>query len=127
MKNINGILLKKKITCIINSNKNIIKLYGTINNYYSKEDIDKFNKLFQKISDDILLLKIEMNNLKNTHLILINKKRNYINNNNIIKIYILQNDYMIYINKLYNIYDNIIKLNKQVKLLKNEKKINLIK
>jgi len=115
--------IRKKITCIINSNKNIIKLYGTINNYYSKEEHDKFNKLFQKISDDILLLKIEMNNLRNIHLILINKKKSYINNNNIIKINTLQNDYIIYINKLYNIYDNIIKLNKEVKILKNEKKL----
>ena len=119
--------IKKMITLNKNLNKLIIKLYGNINNYYTDKENNNMNNLLQKFNDDILLLKIEMNNLRNTHIILVNKKTNYIKNNNIIKIYKLHDKCIIYINKLYDMYDKINILNKQKNILKNEKKKYYIK
>lgn len=104
--------LKKKINIDKKLYPQIIKIYGIINSYYSIEEYNIKNNIINKLSENNKLLIIEWIKIKILHNSLINKRKNYVKNNSIIKIFIENNDIKKIIDKLNNIYNNIKKLKK---------------
>jgi len=100
-------ILKKEINIDKNKYKKIIKIYGIINCYYSLDIINNNNNIIKSLYDKLCILNIEFCKLQELHNILINKRKNYIRNIKIIKIYKSNNDIIILINKLQEIYNKL--------------------
>lgn len=115
--------IKKKYNLNRKLYPQIIKIYGTVNNYYSPDEFNKMNLIINKFKDDCSLLIIEWEKLKKLHTFLINKRKNYVRNTSIIKIYKTNKEYEQFIERLYQIYDDLTKLKKEMKILKSNKHI----
>jgi tRNA(Ser,Leu) C12 N-acetylase TAN1 len=111
--------IKKNITKDKKLVHNISKLYGTIINYYTNDEISEINFQVQTISKNTEFMLYKFNQLKRIHDDVSNLCNNMIKNDNIIKINIfLKNNTDIFI-KLYENYISIKLLNQQYKKLIN--------
>ena len=108
--------LKKKLILIKKKYQKIIHIFGVINSYYSLDYINNINNLIINIYDKTCILKIKWINLQKIHYILINKRKNYIRNTKILKIYKLNNEVFILMNKLQEIYSKLKDLNLEKKI-----------
>jgi hypothetical protein len=102
--------IKKKVNIDNKLCPQIIKIYGIVNSYYSLEEFNIKNNIINKLSKDNNLLKLEWIKIKTLHNILINKRKNYIKNNSIIKIFIKNDKIEKLIDKLNDVYYNLKKL-----------------
>jgi len=118
--------IKKKVNIDKKLYPNIIKIYGIVNSYYSSDDHENNNKMIIKIREHHNILLIEWNQMNKIHNDLIIKRKSYMKNNNIIKITQENNDSNNLIEKLYDIHYNLKQIKSELKILKYNKKINLI-
>lgn len=107
-------IIKKKVNHDKKFYIQIIKIYGTINNYYSIDEFNNYNNIIKKINDFNNIIVIDWNNIKKLHKNLTNKRKNYIKNINIIKIIKINKDCIILIKKLYEIYDKLKNIKKEL-------------
>jgi hypothetical protein len=91
----------------------IIKIYGVVNNYYSFDEFNDKNNIIKKINEDNNTNIIEWEKLKKFHYILTNKRKNYVRNTTIIKIYNTNNEIKELIDKLYEINIKLTQLKKK--------------
>jgi len=113
--------IKKKLNLDKKLYPQIIKIYGIVNTYYSPTEFNDMNKIIIKFNDDTNLLKIEWERIRKLHNVLMNKRKNYIKNSKIIKILKTNKNFDHFIERLYQIYNNLINLKKEMKILKNNK------
>ena len=104
-------ILYNKLKIKINQDKKlyfkIIKIYGIVNCYYSIEEFNNYNNIINELYEYNNDMKIEWDKIKILHNLLINKRKNYIKNQNIIKVFIMNDDINQIINNLYKNYDRI--------------------
>jgi hypothetical protein len=113
--------IKKKFNLDKKLYPQIIKIYGIVNTYYTPDEFNDMNTIIKKFNDDTILLNIEWEKFKKLHNILMNKRKNYIKNHKIIKIFKTNKDFDQFIERLYEIYNNLINLKKEMKILKGNK------
>jgi hypothetical protein len=113
--------IKKKVNIDKKIYPQIIKIYGIVNNYYSSDEFNDKNIIIKKLNEDNNLLKIEFEKLKKLHNKLINKRKNYVKNMKMIKIYISNKESDLLIQKLYQIHHDLKILKKEEKILESNK------
>ena len=99
--------IKKKINQDKKLYNKIVKIYGMVNIYYSIDEYNNYNKIINDLYNFNNNMKIEWEKIKKLHNLLINKRKNYIKNKNIIKVFIINDDVNIIIKNLYETYYKI--------------------
>ena len=99
--------LKKKINQDKKLYYKIVKIYGIVNNYYSIDEYNDYNNIIDELYNTNNNMKIEWEKIRKLHNLLINKRKNYIKNQNIIKVFIVNDDVNIIIKNLYETYHKI--------------------
>jgi hypothetical protein len=79
--------IKKKVNLDKKLYPQIIKIYGIVNSYYLLEEYNTKNNIISKLSEYNNLLKLEWMKIRILHNTLINKRKSYVRNTNIIKIF----------------------------------------
>jgi hypothetical protein len=115
--------IKKKVNINKKLYPEIIKIYGIVNNYYSIDEFNNKNSIIKKLNEDNILLKIEYEKIKKLHNIFIIKRKNYVKNMKITKIYITDKDSEQLIERLYQIHNDLKILKKEIKILKSNRVI----
>jgi len=114
--------IKKNVTINKKFHIQIIKIYGTVNNYYNIEEQEDKNKIIKKINNDTDLLIIEWDQLKKIHHDILVKNMNNIRNIKIIKINQKDIKYNKLIEELYEIFYKIKENKFKLKTLKTQYK-----
>jgi hypothetical protein len=110
--------IKKKYNIDKKLYSQIIKIYGIVSSYYSFEESNDINNFIKKINEDNNTNIIEWEKLKMIHYILTNKRKNYVRNTIIIKIYNTNNEIKELIDKLYEINIKLSLFRKEINILK---------
>jgi len=83
-------LIYNKIKKKVNQDKKlyykIVKIYGIVISYYSIDEYNNYNKIINELYNTNYDMKLEWEKIKKLHNLLINKRKNYIKNKNIVKI-----------------------------------------
>lgn len=80
--------VKKKVNQDKKLYNKIVKIYGIVISYYSNDEYKNYNKIINELYNINNDMKIEWIKIRKLHNLLINKRKNYIKNKNIIKIFI---------------------------------------
>lgn len=96
--------VKKKVNQDKKLYYKILKIYGTINCYYSIDENKYYNIIITELYNTNNDMILEWVKIKEIHNLLIKKRKNYIKNQNIVKIFIINDDINKIINKLYETY-----------------------
>ena len=119
------ILSYNKIKKKINSDKKIytkiIRIYGNINNYLNKEEINKINNIIIKIQNQTETMIYNYCLLQKKHHEISIKSKNLSRSSEIIKIYEITSKIKPLLSKLYKIYIDLKIINKKSILLKSMK------
>ena len=119
------ILSYNKIKKKINSDKKIytkiIRIYGNINNYLNKEEINKINNIIIKIQNQTETMIYNYCLLQKKHNEISIKSKNLSRSSEIIKIYEITSKIKPLLSKLYKIYIDLKIINKKSILLKSMK------
>ena len=102
--------VKKKINQDKKLYLKIVRIYGVVNNYYLIDEFNNKNKIIQQINEYNYIIMIEWNEIKKLHRILTCKRSSYIKNINIIKVFNMNKEYENLIKRIYEIYNELVKL-----------------
>lgn len=80
-------IVKKKINQDKKLYNKIVKIYGIVNNYYSIDEYNNYNKIINELYNYNNNMKIEWEKIRKLHNLLINKRKNYIKNKSIVKVF----------------------------------------
>ena len=114
--------IKKKVNIDKKLYSQIINFYGIVNNYYTQDENNNINIIIKNINEENIMLKIEFEKLIIIHNIFFNKRKNYIKNMKIIKVYISNKDTSQLIERLYQIHNELKIIKRDIKLLKTNTK-----
>jgi len=110
--------IKKKVNIDKKLYSRIINFYGIVNNYYTQDENNNIDTIIKKINEENIMLKIEFEKLIIIHNIFFNKRKNYIKNMKIIKVYISNKEITQLIERLSQIYNELKIIKRELKLLK---------
>jgi hypothetical protein len=79
--------VKKKVNQDKKLYYKIVKIYGIVISYYSIDEYNNYNEVINKLYNTNYNMKIEWEKIKKLHNLLIKKRKNYIKNKNIVKVF----------------------------------------
>ena len=79
--------VKKKVNQDKKLYYKIVKIYGIVISYYSIDEYNNYNKIISELYDINNNMKLEWEKIKKLHNLLIKKRKNYIKNKSIIKVF----------------------------------------
>ena len=113
-------IIKKKVNKDKKLYLKIIKIYGIINSYYTSEDFNYYNKVLSNLYNYNIKIKIDWDEIKKLHNILIMKRKNFIKKLEMIKIFIYNDEINNLVSQLIIIFNKIKMLKKNSIIFNND-------